>query len=115
MKYLILIYGNEQRMLSASKEATLEVEAAYAGYIEAMKAAGVHLASQRLKPTSTARTARMSAGKLSVVDGPFAETKEQLGGFCLIEVPDAEAAVAWASRCPGAAHGSIEVRPIWQL
>ena len=113
MQYLMLIYGNEQAMLSASKEIARETEAAYGAYTQALKAAGVHVASNRLRPTATARTVRKSAEKTSVVDGPFAETKEQLGGYYLIEVPEGEAAVSWAARCPGAAHGSIEVRPIW--
>jgi hypothetical protein len=113
MQYLLLIYGNEAGMLSASKEATGQIMAAYAAYTEAMKKAGAYVGGNRLQPTSTATTVRAPKGKASVLDGPYAETKEQLGGYYLIEAPDLDAALSWASRCPGAAHGAIEVRPIW--
>ena len=108
MKYLLLIYGDEASYLNRPKEAMAETFAAYTAYTEAMRKAGVLLAADRLRPTAEARTVR----KKSVVDGPFAETKEQLGGYYLIEAPDLDAAVAWAARCPGAQHGSIEVRPV---
>ena len=113
MQFLLMIYGNETGMLSASKETSERTMAAYKAYTEAMKKAGVYLGGNRLKPTTTATTVRASNGKTSVSDGPFAETKEQLGGYYLIDAPDADAALSWAARCPGAAHGSIEVRPVW--
>ena len=75
---------------------------------------GVWLASNRLRPTSEATTVRNRDGKKSVLNGPFAETKEQLAGFYLMEAPDLDGALAWAARCPGATHGSIEVRPTWK-
>ena len=115
MQYLLLIYGNEAAMQSASKEATGQMIAAYAAYTEAIKKAGVFVGSNRLQPTSTATTVRAPNGKSSVLDGPYAETKEQLGGYYLIEAPDLDAALSWAARCPGAAHGAIEVRPIWSM
>ena len=115
MQYLLMIYGNEAGMLSATKEATERTIAAYKAYTEAMKKAGAWVASNRLRPTSEATTVRNQNGKKSVLNGPFAETKEQLGGFYLIEAPDLDAALSWAARCPGAAHGSIEVRPIWTM
>jgi hypothetical protein len=113
MQYLLLIYGNEAGMLSASKEVTGQVMAAYTAYTEAMQKAGVYIGANRLQPTATATTVRAPAGKTTVLDGPFAETKEQLGGYYLIEARDLDTALSWAGRCPGAAHGSIEVRPIW--
>jgi hypothetical protein len=113
MQYLLLIYGNEGAMLSASKEAASQMMAAYAAYTEAMKKAGAYLGGNRLQPTSTATTVRAPGGKSNVLDGPYAETKEQLGGYYMIEAPDLDAALSWAARCPGAAHGAIEVRPIW--
>ncbi len=70
---------------------------------------------ERLQPISTATSVRVANGKTSVVDGPYADTKEQLGGYYVIEAPDIDAAVAWAARCPGASMGTLEVRPIWQL
>ena len=115
MQYLLLIYGNESAMLNAPKEATSQTLAAYAAYTEAIKKSGAWVASNRLRPTSEATTVRNPNGKKNVINGPFAETKEQLAGFYLIEVPDLDAALSWAARCPGAAHGSIEVRPIWTM
>ena len=71
--------------------------------------------SDRLRPTATATTVRVDDGKSQVLDGPYADTKEQLGGYYLIDVPDLDAALAWAARCPGASHGTIEVRPVWTM
>ena len=115
MQYLLLIYGNEAGMLSASKETTNQMMAAYTAYTEAMKKAGVHVGSNRLQPTSSATSVRVAGDKTKVLNGPYAETKEQLGGYYMIDVPDLDAALSWASRCPGAAHGTIEVRPIWTM
>jgi hypothetical protein len=113
MQYLLLIYRDEQAMLSASKEAANQMMAAYRAYTEAMQKAGAYIGGNRLQPTSTATTVRAPNGKSNVLDGPYAETKEQLGGYYLIEAPDLDAALSWAARCPGAAHGAIEVRPVW--
>ena len=115
MQYLLLIYGNESAMLSAPKEASSQMLGAYTAYSEAMKKAGVLAGANRLRPTGDATTVRAPNGRKSVLNGPFAETKEQLGGYFLIEAPDLDAALSWAARCPGAAHGSIEVRPVWQM
>lgn len=115
MQYLLLIYGDETAMLAADKEASSRMLAAYTAYTEAMKQAGVLVGANRLRPTSSATTVRNPDGKTSVVDGPFAETKEQLGGYYLIESPDLDAALGWAARCPGAMVGSIEVRPVWAM
>ena len=115
MQYLLLIYTNENAMLNAPKEAASQVVGAYQAYTEAMKKAGVYIGGNRLQPTSTATTVRAQNGKSNVLDGPYAETKEQLGGYYMIEALDLDAALAWAARCPGAAHGSIEVRPVWSV
>jgi len=115
MKYLLLIYGNEQAMLAASKETTGQILAAYGAYSEAVKKAGIYLGSNRLRPTNSASTVRVADGKTQVLDGPYAETKEQLGGYYMIEVPDLDAALAWAARCPAASHGTVEVRPVWEM
>ena len=80
-------------------------------YVDALKKAGVLLANQGLGPTAKARTVR----EATVLDGPFAETKEQLAGYFLLEVPDMEAALGWAKRHPTLAHGAVEVRPVWQM
>jgi hypothetical protein len=115
MNYLLLIYGDEAAMQSATKEMAGQMLAAYAAYTEAMKKAGVHVGSNRLRPTSAGTTVRVANGKTEVLDGPYAETKEQLAGYYMIEVPDLDAALSWAARCPGASHGAIEVRPIWVM
>ena len=77
--------------------------------------AGVVLGGNRLRPTSEATTVRVKGGKTEVLDGPYADTKEQLGGYYLIDVPDLDAALSWAARCPTAANGTIEVRAIWPM
>jgi len=115
MQYLLMIYGNEAGMLAAGKEQTGEVLAAYPAYTEALNKAGVIRGGERLRPTAEATTVRVKDGKTNVLDGPYADTKEQLGGFYLIDVPDLDAALSWAARCPGAAMGTMEVRPIWQM
>lgn len=88
---------------------------AYMAYTEALNKAGALKGSNRLRPVSTATTVRIVDGKTQVLDGPYADSKEQLGGYYLIDAPDLDAAIAWAARCPGASHGIIEVRPIWGM
>lgn len=115
MQYLLMIYANESAVLNAPKEASSQMLAAYAAYTEAIRKAGVLVGSNRLRPTSDATTVRAPGGKHTVLDGPFADTKEQLGGYYLIEAPDLDVALSWAARCPGAQHGAIEVRPVWTM
>ncbi len=115
MKYMLLIYSNEASMLAANEETRGRTIAAYQAYTEAISKSGVLLGSNRLRPTGSATTVRAANGKTSVLDGPYAETKEQLAGYYMIDVPDLDAALAWASRCPGAAQGAVEVRPIWEM
>jgi hypothetical protein len=115
MKYMLLIYGDEAGMQSASKETVGQMMAAYGAYTEAVKKAGVYVDSSRLRPTASGTTVRVANGKTEVLDGPYAETKEQLGGYYMIDVPDLDAALSWAARCPGASHGTIEVRPLWVM
>lgn len=113
MKYLLLQYGNETAMMSLPREEAGQLHGAYMAYTEAMKKAGAYIDNSGLRPTSDATTVRAPGGKASVLNGPFAETKEQLGGYYLIEAPDLDAALSWAKRHPFAAYGSIEVRPVW--
>ena len=115
MKYLLLIYGNEAAMAAASPADAEKMTGAYMAYTEAMRNAGVYVGGERLRPTSTATTVTGANGKTKVLNGPYAETKEQLGGYYMIDAADLDAALSWAQRCPGAAHGAIEVRPIWPL
>ena len=115
MQYLLMIHADEKAMLNASKDENEKRLAAYGAYMQAMSEAGVSKGGQRLHPTSTATTVRVKNGKTSVLNGPYAEVKEQLGGYFLIDAPDLDAAISWAARCPGAQDGAIEVRPIWQM
>src|SRR5262245_65902073 len=112
MQYLLMIYNNEAGMLAAPKEALGQMSAAYAAYTEAMSKAGVVVGGNRLRPTTEATTVRVKNGKTEVLDGPYADTKEQLAGYYLIDVPDIDAALSWASRCPGASTGTMGGRPI---
>jgi hypothetical protein len=119
MKYMLLIYVDEAAYQAAtrglSKEKIGQMSAPYAAYTEAMSKAGVLVGGDRLQPTSSATIVRVADGKTQVLDGPYAETKEQLGGYYMIEVPDLDAALSWAARCPGAGHGTVEVRPLWAM
>lgn len=115
MKYLLLIYGDEAGAEAASKAETEQMHAAYMAYSEALRKAGVVVGGERLQPTSSATSVRVANGKTQLLNGPYAETREQLGGYYMLEVPDLDAALSWAARCPGAAHGTIEVRPIWAM
>jgi hypothetical protein len=115
MKYMLLIYGKEAGMLNADKKEVEQMMAAYNAYTEAMKKAGIMAGAERLRPTGDATTVRVANGKTQVLNGPYAETKEQLGGYYLIDAPDLDAALSWAARCPGAAFGSVEVRPLWAM
>jgi hypothetical protein len=112
MKYLLLIYNNEAAAQAASKAETDQIVAAYGAYTEAVTKAGILAGSNRLQRSSAASTVRVANGKTQVLDGPYAETKEQLAGYYMIDVPDLDAALSWAARCPGSSHGTIEVRPI---
>ena len=113
MQYLLMIYGSEAAMTAAPKEAITKMSAAYDAYTQAMKKAGVLVGGERLKPVSTATTVRVVDGKTNVLDGPYADTKEQLGGYFVIEVPDLDAALEWAARAPCATTGGVEVRPVF--
>jgi hypothetical protein len=112
MKYMLLIYQNEAAMQSARQADIGQIMAAYGAYTEALKKAGVIVAGNPLEPSTSATTVRVANGKTNVLNGPYAETKEQLGGYYLIDVPDLDAALSWAARCPGASHGTMEVRPL---
>lgn len=115
MQYLLMVYVDEagfERLTKAEQEAGV---AAYTAYFGALKNAGVIAGLNRLQPSSTATTVRVANGKSQVLDGPYADSKEQLGGYFLLDVPDLDAALSWAARCPGATHGAVEVRPIWNM
>lgn len=113
MQYMLLIHINETPMAAANPEMVAQMSAPYAAYNQALIQAGAMVAGERLKNSSMSTVVRVRNDKTEVLDGPFAETKEQLGGFYIIEAADLDSAIAWAARCPGASHGTIEVRPIW--
>ena len=116
MKYAILIYGDEAAGAQATPEQQEQVMGEWWGYeAELQKEEGVRLAGEALMPTSTAKTVRPKDGKPAMTDGPFAETKEQLGGFYLLDVKDEDEALQWALKCPGAKFGSIEVRQVQEF
>jgi hypothetical protein len=115
MKYMLMAYVNEAGWPKMTKAEQEQGMAAYMAYGEAMTKAGVLLGSNRLQPSSTATTVRAANGKSQVLDGPYVDSKEQLGGYFLIDVADLDAAISWASRCPATGHGVVEVRPIWGM
>lgn len=115
MQYLLLLFSDETAWNRMSRDEQTRGVAAYHAYTEALKEAGVWVGSNRLKNTDTASTVRLVDGKSQVLDGPYVDSKEQLAGYYLIEAPDLDAALGWAARCPGASHGTIEVRPVWPI
>jgi hypothetical protein len=115
MQYLLLLYAQEAGWSQMSKEQQQQGYAAYMAYTEALKKANVYVGSNRLQPIATATTVRLVDGKSQVLDGPYVDTKEQLGGYYMIDVPDLDSALAWGARCPGAGHGIVEVRPVWSM
>ena len=115
MQYLLMLYVKETDWSSMTKAQQEQGMAAYGAYSEALSKAGAIKGSNRLRPTSDATTVRVSEGKQQVLDGPYADSKEQLGGYFLIDVPDLDAALSWAARCPAATHGAVEVRPVWEM
>jgi hypothetical protein len=115
MQYLLMLYAQESGWLNMTKDDQQKGMAAYMAYSEALTKAGVIKGSNRLQPIATATTVRLADGKSQVLDGPYVDSKEQLGGYYLIDVPDLDAALSWAARCPGASHGVVEVRPVWSM
>jgi len=115
MKYLCLIYDDEKKMAAMPKAESAAFMGEYFAFTEDVKKSGHYLGGNPLQPVHTATTIRIRDGKVSTTDGPFAETKEQLGGYYLIEARDLNDAVQVASRIPSAKTGSIEVRPIMSM
>ena len=112
MKYLCLIYDDEKVYTGMSKAETEAFMGDYFAFTENIKKSGHYIGGEALKPVDTATTVRVRNGKMSTTDGPFAETREQLGGYYLIEARDLNDAIQVASKIPSARIGSIEVRPI---
>ena len=113
MQYLLLIYRNEAEMAATPPAELASLTAEFMEFNKGIIQAGQFKAGDRLKPTSTASTVRVRNGKVAITDGPFAETREQLGGYYLVEAKNLDEAIGIAARIPGARVGSIEVRPVW--
>ena len=112
MQYMLLIAREDSVMTESSPEERDTRRAAFLAYTRALREAGLLLGGDALEPSTTARTVRVRGGQARILDGPFADSKEQLGGYYLIDAPDMDTAVAWAARCPAAAFGAMEVRPV---
>jgi hypothetical protein len=115
MRYLCLIYESEAAAANMSKEEGEKVFGEYHAFTDGIKTSGHLLGGEALQPTETATTVRVRNGKVQSTDGPFAETKEQLGGYYLINAADLNEAIQIAARIPGARSGSVEIRPIMEL
>jgi hypothetical protein len=112
MKYLCMIYDDEKKFDTMSKEQFDTILGEYGAFTKSIQVSGQYLGGNALQPTQTATTVRVRQGKISTTDGPFAETKEQLGGYYLVEAKDLNEAIQLGSRIPSARTGSIEIRPI---
>ncbi len=115
MEYMLLIYGSEADGKKMSAAEGQQIYQAYMTFTQDLTKAGKNKGGAPLEQTTTATTVRVRNGKTVVTDGPFAETKEQLGGYYLVEAKDLDEAISIAARIPGAQHGSIEVRPIMKI
>jgi hypothetical protein len=111
MRYILLFYDEEPTTTPSQAEMDAEMVDWYA-YDSAVRDAGIFVSSEALQPSPTATTVRLKGEERVVTDGPFAETREVLGGYYVVDVPDLDTALDWAAKCPAAKHGSIEVRPI---
>ncbi|MDB5474901.1 MAG: hypothetical protein JWP49_412 [Phenylobacterium sp.] len=115
MQYLLLLHAEEGQWGKMSADEQAQGLAAYGAFTKALQDEGRLVASARLSLSDTSQTVRTKGGKTVVMDGPFAETKEQLAGFYLIEAESPQTAADWAARCPASGHGVVEVRPLWTV
>ena len=111
MRYTFLLYTDRSQFKDMTEEDAKQQQQLYGRYIGALKEAGVFVDTDWLQPVATATTLSLMGGTKTIQDGPFAETKETLGGYFVVEVPDLDAALAWAEKCPAAHHGKVEIRP----
>jgi hypothetical protein len=115
MKYLLSIYADEKAAASTTPEQFQEIVEAYAGFTKEVQDKGIFVGGEALQPTTSATTVRVRDGESLTTDGPFAETKEQMNGFYLLECNDLDEAIEWAGKIPDAARGSVEVRPVMEF
>jgi hypothetical protein len=112
MKYMLLIYGDESAWTKMPQDEMNKMYAAYGTFTEELAKSGAMIDGSELHPSSMATTVRVRSGKTQTMDGPFAETKEQLGGYYLIDVPNMDTAIKWAAKIPSVLFGSVEIRPL---
>lgn len=110
MRYTFLLYSDPADFAHMTQEDWVQMKAVYGKYIGALQEAGVFVDTDWLHPADTATTLSLKGGEKTVQDGPFAETRESLGGFFVIDVPDLDAAMKWAEQCPAAQYGKVEIR-----
>jgi hypothetical protein len=115
MQYMLMAYTREDGWAELTPAEQEQGVAAYVAFTRALDGAGALKGSGRLQFASAATTVRIADGKTQILDGPYADTKEQFGGYFLIDVADLDAALKWAARCPAAEHGAVEVRPLWEM
>jgi hypothetical protein len=116
MQYIFHLFSDEKGYAALPEAQRQAASGAYMAYTQALKDAGVWVAGDRLRPVSESTQIHVGTdGKTTVLDGPYADTKEQLAGYYIVDVPDLDEAIKWAARCPGASHGTVEVRAIWEL
>lgn len=115
MRYMLLIYESEANMQNITQEQGNQIMGEYMAFTDDIRRSGQYVAGAPLQPTPTATTVRVSNGRTLTTDGPFAETREQLGGYYLVEAKDLNEAIALAARIPASRTGSIEVRPIMEI
>jgi hypothetical protein len=112
MQYMLLIYEKPADFVRRTSEEAQAYVGAWRAYHKAITDAGIYVSGHPLEAPETGTTVRQRDNKRQIQDGPYANTKEQLGGFCLLELPSLDAALEWAARCPAAAYGAVEVRPL---
>jgi hypothetical protein len=115
MRYILLINTDESIEAQRSDEENEAVYGAYFAFSKEIRESGAYITGEALQPTATATTVRVRNGQTLTTDGPYAETKEQLGGFYMVECADLDEAIAWAAKIPGAKEGAVEVRPIMEF
>ena len=115
MQHALLIYTDEQAYSTLTEAELEQMTEAYTQFTQELRDSGAYVDGQRLRPTAMATAVRVRDGETLTTDGPFAETKEQFGGYYIVEVETLDEALAWAAKIPGSRVGTIEVRPVWEL
>src|SRR3569832_1041691 len=115
MQFMLFAWAREGYFQALPPAEAQAAVGAYAAFGEALRKENALVSSNRLRPSGETTQVTIANGKTRVLNGPYAETKEQLGGYFLIDVPDLDAAMSWAARCPAASHGTVEIRPLWTM